>query len=68
MVRIVPLTKLDKVEIMLRTIDEIQKDTERLHDTIEENDKYGTRRTTETIRSRLLVTMQFAKEIYDESF
>lgn len=68
MVHVVHLTKEDKVEIILRTIDELQKDAERLHDTIEENDKYGTRRTTETIRSRLLVTMQFAKEIYDDSF
>jgi len=68
MVHIVPLSKLDKVQIMLHTIEEIQNGAERLHDLVETNDLYATRRETEEIRSRLLVTMQFAKEIYDDSF
>lgn len=68
MVRLVQLSKQDKVDIMLHTIEEIQNDTERLHDQVEANDLYQTRRATEEIRSRLLVTMQFAKEIYDDSF
>lgn len=68
MVRLVQLSKQDKVDIMLHTIEEIQNDAERLHDQVEANDLYQTRRATEEIRSRLLVTMQFAKEIYDDSF
>lgn len=68
MVRLVQLSKQDKVDIMLHTIEQIHNDTERLHDQVEANDLYQTRRATEEIRSRLLVTMQFAKEIYDDSF
>jgi len=68
MAHIVQLTKRDKVEIMLQTIEAIQQHTEHLHDHVEAQDDYATRRATEEVRSRLLVTMQFAKEIYDDSF
>lgn len=66
--RVVTLTKQQKVEAMLEVTEAIQKQTEQLHDYVIEGNDHATRRATEEVRCRLLVVMQFAKEIYDDSF